>query len=271
MAKKVLSFFILLSVLSLFAGCYFPQPPDYAKIFQQIDQTQGDFTVYYSGVHPQWPIGRNAIFLAADDVIQEYYKNQIAAVYNNPNIRLEDITWWKFAPVLAKLYDQVIVLNYNQVRYRNLMDAINYAEKQYGVYDLYILSHGIPNHLTSGKGYFLSWKELKAMEGQLKRLNMVFMQACYGMSLYRDWFDAGANAVIAFEDENRNFFYIDYFLDYFGKYHYNGRQTHERVMYDMKRKLDADVVARKIIGAVGFGSVEEYLSVAKDPFYLTPR
>lgn len=159
----------------------------------------------------------NLIVLIADSYIQSTFKKQIEQVYSDvPGVRLEDLVWWEYFSSFGRMYDKIIYLSFKAAKYKNLMDSIMYMESLKQPYDVVLLSHGFPNHLTTGEaGYFLSFKELNQIKGQLNYLHLVFMQSCYGSSLSQDWLDAGAKHVIGFRGLNRNFFYFSVFLRYY--------------------------------------------------------
>jgi hypothetical protein len=46
--------------------------------------------------------------------------------------------------------------------------------------DLALLVHGLPNYLSTGNGYFLSFRDIDALEGKLQYLNLVMLQSCFG-------------------------------------------------------------------------------------------
>lgn len=167
--------------------------------------------IYYTGVN-----NRNLVFLAADSFIQKKFSEQIGRVTNqNPPPRIEQLAWDRFSNYFAKIYEWVIRIPYDKVKHKNLLQSLDYMEEKDQEFDVFILSHGLPGHLTKGtKGYFISWRELSKYRGRWPHMRLVILQSCFGTSISRDWRKAGANYVISYPDLNKNFLFVDLYLRY---------------------------------------------------------
>jgi hypothetical protein len=217
------------------------------------------------------PTTKNLIFITADNFTGKQFEAQLKAAYKkDPAPTLNEVTWWQFVPLFRDEYHKVAYLPLEQAKYENIIAAIHYMESQSLQYDLIIMSHGIPNHLTNGDpGYFLSFKEIDELKGSLKKLNLVFMQACFGQSLAPDWIDAGAKTVMAFEGFNRNFFFISVFLDHHRWYDDAGAfATANR---DMKAELNKKKLYTYLISKGLDMTVDQYLAQAEAPVLTTAK
>lgn len=278
-----LRFLVTASMCLLLSGCLLPEPPKKGSFAGQ--EKSSLFTVYtmdrdHSSAPPvkpgerprkMLPTTKNLIFITADTFTGKQFEAQLKAAYKkDPAPTLNEVTWWQFVPLFRDEYSKVIYLPLEQAKYANIMASIRYMETQSLDYDLIIMSHGIPNHLTTGEtGYFLSFKEIGELKGQLKKLNLVFMQACFGQSLAPDWIDAGAKKVMAFEGFNRNFFFISVFLDHHRWYDDAGAfATANR---DMKDELNKKKLYKYLITKGLEMSVDEYLAQAEEPILTTPE
>lgn len=270
--------FLSVSVLALtLSGCLLPSAPKKSD-FQDVSATS-DFTVYTmdrnhqsapartNGQAPSkmLPTTKNLVFVTADSFSQIQFEPLLAATYKKEHPpTLNEVSWWQFAPLFRDLYSKVIYLPLEQAKYANIVASLKYMEAQGQPYDLIIMSHGIPNHLTTGdSGYFMSFKEIDDLKGQLKNLNLVFMQACFGESLVPDWIGAGAKTVISFSGFNRNFFFISVFLDHHRWY--DERSAFYTANRDMRTTLNKNKLYKMMIEK-GLGmTVEQYLQQAEAP------
>lgn len=265
----------------ILSGCLLPEAPK-KNSFVDVKETSL-FTVYtmdrnHNSAPPvkpgqtpkkMLPTTRNLIFMTADNFTGKQFEKQLAAAYQTDTPpTLNEVSWWQFAPLFRDEYSKVIYLPLEQVKYANIMASIKYMEQQSLQYDLIIMSHGIPNHLTNGDpGYFLSFKEIDELKGSLKKLNLVFMQACFGQSLAGDWLDAGARKVMAFDGFNRNFFFISIFLDHHRWY--SDEQAFETANRDMQSELTKKKLYNYLI-TKGLGlSVDNYLKQVDEPKLTT--
>ena len=81
-------------------------------------------------------------------------------------------------------------------------------ESQHRDYDLFLLTHCLPNNIMTTPGSpLLTWQEIDQWKGRYPSLDLVFMQSCYGSTLAPDWLQTGAKAVFSYTGLNRNFFY----------------------------------------------------------------
>jgi hypothetical protein len=139
--------------------------------------------------------------------IQLLYKNQ-----KTP--RIEDIAWWMSESKLSRNYNLILRIPENDLNYENFQKALLYLQSLGTEFDIFVLTHGMPNYLSAGTGYFYSFKEIDALRGQLSHLRLVFLQSCFGSSLAKDWKEAGAKYIISFDDFNANFAFYDIFLSF---------------------------------------------------------
>ena len=279
----MMRFLFTASLCLLLSGCLLPEPPKKGS-FVDVEK-QSLFTVYTmdrdhkaappvkTGQLPKQmlPTTHNLIFITADNFTGKQFEPQLKAAYKSENPpTLNEVTWWEFVPLFRDEYHKVIYLPLAQAKYANIMAAIKYMEAQSLTYDLIIMSHGIPNHLTDGDpGYFLSFKEIDELKGSLKKLNLVFMQACFGNSLAPDWIDAGAKKVMSFEGFNRNFFFISVFLDHHRWY--SEEEAFATANRDMRDELTKGKLYSYLINK-GLGmSIDDYLKQGEEPILTTPE
>src|SRR6185437_6240708 len=89
---------------------------------------------------------RNMVFVALDRTFQSYFDDDLKKIYHTQNeVRIEDLAWDVFAPELVGVYDQVLRISYNGFAPDTLQAALDYMEAQHQDYDLFLLTHGIPN------------------------------------------------------------------------------------------------------------------------------
>jgi phosphatidylglycerol:prolipoprotein diacylglycerol transferase len=159
---------------------------------------------------------KNIIFLAGDDNIQFGFSKIIKAAYRTEiSPRLEDIVFWQYINNLQDIYNVIVRIPVSSIGHTSLTEALSYMESLKQPYDLIILSHGMPNYLSTGTGYFFSYKEIDSLKGQLLNLNLVMLQSCFGESLANDFKEAGAKYILSYKDLNRNFFFYGVFLKYY--------------------------------------------------------
>lgn len=159
---------------------------------------------------------RNVLFLAGDDNIQFAFKNSLSSLYQTDTPpRIEDLVFWDYLKPMKNLYNVIVRIPYQKMNYQSFSDGLQYMESLKQPYDLIILTHGLPNHLSTGTGYFFSYKELNELNKKLPHLNLVLMQSCYGQSLAKDFKNAGAKYVISYQGLNSNFFFFKIFLNYY--------------------------------------------------------
>jgi hypothetical protein len=257
---------IALSTMAL-TGCLLPSAPKADK-FAAIEKRES-YDVYtmkrkHDPSKTMRATTKNLILVTADTFLSEQFQPQLDAAYQGKRApTLNELAWWAYQPLLRDIYNKVIYLNVDQAKHAIIVNAIQYMEKQSMPYDLIILSHGIPNHLTTGEvGYFMSFKEIQDL-GKLKNLNLVFMQACFGKSLVQDWMNAGARRVMSYDGFNRNFFFISVFLDHHRFYDEDGAfATANR---DMEKELNKKKLYKELIKR-GLGTdVHNYLSQVDEP------
>ena len=202
----------LLPILLLgLSGCFgLPQPPGagtYARL--GVDGAVGAAGLPLYRMAGKRRPARNAIFVVLEASFQKYFRDELPRLYRTKKeVRLEDVAWWALAPGLKGIYDKVIRLPEDRFNAENLQASLDFMEKAGKPYDLYLLTHGIPNHITTTRGSpLLSWKQIDDWKRRFPGLGLVFLQSCYGTSLAPDWLATGARAVMSYADENRNFFF----------------------------------------------------------------
>ena len=208
--------------------------------------------------------GLNLLFVAADEVIQHRFTATKKTVDEDlAGHRIEQLVWWQYFPHLSDIYHTVVRLPYDKVSYQNFSEAVFYLEGLKKPYDIVLLTHGIPNHLSDGKlGYFLSFRELEHWQGQLSFLNLVLMQGCFSRTLSPDWIRAGAKYVVGYDDLHQNFFYLDFFLRWYRLPQYSIEKiVRKRVTLDyQKKRMQQSRLYRTLIKLIGFESVDDYIS-----------
>ncbi len=155
------------------------------------------------------------MFVAADRNSHRILAKALEKAYQSQEVRLEDVIWWYIGPKLARVYTTIVRIPHNRVGYLSFNNAISYMESLGKPYDILLLTHGYKNHLSTGSGYFFSYRELSLLKSQLSFLDLVFMAGCKSATLIEDWHQAGAKTVIAFADKHNHHFYIDMFLGAF--------------------------------------------------------
>ena len=214
-------FFLLILMLLKFqfllTSCgYIPTPPS-AYTYKKSKLADG-LDVYHMNDEDSTEKNLNLLFIAADAIIQNNFISPLTQAYGKNPPLLEDLAWWHYFPLLRKTYNTVMRIPPEYLTHENLFIFLEYLEALGRPYDVILLTHGFHNHLSDGDtGYFLSYRELDKWRGRLKKLNMVFMQACFSCTLGKDWMNAGAKYVICYNGLNRNFFYLKPFLSWYHK------------------------------------------------------
>jgi hypothetical protein len=260
------------------SGCFLPQPPGLSKVKSTVALAEGvelhsmnkERFVLVPGssepVRKEVLSGRNLIWVATDDEVQPHFQRQLMDAYqSDAPIRLENVTWWMHAEKIQKVYDEVVRIRYDRFNRETLWLALQTMEARGKPYDLFLLTHGVPNHIVTSKGFpLISWEHLKELEGKLPNLGLVFNQACFGDTLVPDWHAAGAKTIIHFKEFNRNFFYLGFFLDDYRKERGNVGLAFERTNARIDGDLAKDRLYTKIIETLGM-TMEEYLEMAYAP------
>lgn len=215
---------------------------------------------------------RNLLYVALDESVAPQYSDVLSEAYNtNQEIRIEDVSWWRFAPKMRGLYNQVVHLNYKEFHRESFFEAIRYLEKQKLPYDIYLLTHGIPNHITTSKGYdLISYEDLEDITPEVKKLQFVFMQGCFSSTLVPDFHLLGAKEVLSYEGWNRNFFYVDYFIDYYKTYDYNVKRAFEKTNDKFPTKMKNSLLYKQVLKKLNM-TLEEYLAVSPSPIYSNSK
>ncbi len=256
----------LFSLLCLFflSGCLLPEKPP-ADTWVSTNSLSNGAQLYKYHTKKN----RNLLFLASDQVLQKNFASHIEKLYPQaPQPRLEDIVWWKWAPYFESIYDEVVYLNPDQARFNIVRSSLELLEAKGEPFDVIFLTHGFPGFLSDGKpGHFLSWRELEPLYGKLPHMRMVFLQSCYGSDLAPDFIKTGADEVIAFNDLNFNFLFIDLYLGYLRWSPDDPKTafkwTQGNLAWYMQNKLTYFVILKEL----GF-TPEEYMKNTVIPLYI---
>ena len=217
---------LLTCALSNLWGCdtILPKAPD-SSWFTRVEALDGAEGIEHYTIAHARRSGKNLIFVAIDDGIQQMFTTELKAAVRDqtPSVRLEELAWRRFLPRFRGIYDEVIRIRYDATTRDALFRAIAFMEARRIPYDLLLLTHGMRNHLVLSKGWgLLRWRDVRKLEGKLGFLDLVYLQICEGArpdptgpSFATDWHAAGARHVLAFPDLNRNFFFVDIFYDYY--------------------------------------------------------
>ena len=176
--KGVLALFSLL----LLVGCL-PSPPDYRYVSKfKILSEEGIFLydmnnklIVDEGELVDTNPNRNLIFVAIDDSVAPQFQPQINKLYKKngqeAGPRAEDIAWWQLSKKIKTVYDKVIYITFDNFNRDSLKEAIVQAERLGKPYDLYLLTHGIPNHIKASAGEeFISYKDIAKLSGVVTRI-----------------------------------------------------------------------------------------------------
>lgn len=252
------------------SGCLLPQPPQ-ESWFSSHETVRPGFEVFVSR-QDMFSLGEkarsrgNAIFLTADTYIFKSLSQKLSVSsqegLNESGVSLDELAWREEAPYLAAMYKKIIVIGVREAKRQTMFQALAMMEESGQPYDIYLLTHGIPNHLSSGEGYFFSFNELAALKNQLKNLRLVFMQSCFGSTLAPDWLAAGAKSVISFDGFNRNFFFITFFLRWYR--YFDARAAYQKTISNMRNSLERHLLYSELLRAFGF-SIDDYIRTAPNP------
>lgn len=254
--------FIFFSAFALVGCLRLPAPPDPAS-FEKVESL-GAYTKYQT--NRQNSDKKNLILIIADSYIQKRFQSLIDRQYSpdtDSHYSLEDLVWWMYAPDLVASYNVILRLLPEHESSQNLLWALSYMEQQSEPYDLVLLTHGFPNHLSTGQGYFFSWKEIDQLKHRLPNLNLIFMQGCYSDTLAPDWMRTGAKAVLSYSGMNRNFFYYGIFLKYYSK-SARADQADAATRRNLRSELSSNNLYRAVIQAMGI-TVDEYIASIENP------
>lgn len=263
---KFKNLFLFFTMLIGLVGCFGPEKPDPGLFVEEKEIRPGLSYITTSdslrhGVNK--PIYRgNAILLVADKFTFNTVKGTLAEAADKPVMNdIDELAWWEFAPHMAKMYKHIVRIGLSEAKNKAFKSEMERLEALGEPFDVFILSHGMPNYLSSGEGYFFSYKDLEQWRGKFKNLNLVFSQSCFGSSLVSDWQQAGAKHTISFRGMNRNFFWLSYFLQWYRYY------SIEKSFIETNSKMNFFLNTsyfKLLINAFG-KTVEEYLSMTENP------
>ncbi|MBX9767271.1 MAG: hypothetical protein K2X47_08375, partial [Bdellovibrionales bacterium] len=201
-----------------------------------------------------------------DNEVQMRFQDPIREAYKTEEpIRLEELSWWVYAPKTRGIYDKVVRIPFQRVSKENLFFAIRYLEAQGVPFDIFLLTHGLPNNIVPSAGFpLISYKDLAELTGELRNLNLVFYQGCFGDSLAKDWLRAGARSVLTYAGLNRNFFYLEFFMKNYAGFKGNVRLAHQKTNQEIAARIKKSSLYKRLIQTMGM-TVEEYLAEAPNP------
>ncbi len=255
--------FIASMVLS---GCDLPQPPP-SDLFS-VNFADHQHIVLQSRKKQNLQPTKNLLFLATDEVLEAKIRD--ALTQSNANIHLpslEDLAWWEMAPLAASRYDTVIRVLPGGARFQVLQSSLDELNSLQKPFDLIVLSHGFPNHLSSGnKGYFLSFREMKTWSDRYPNLDLVFLQACFGASLAPDFFRAGAKKVLAYSGLNINFVFVSLYFQYYR--HLNADEAYRYTTMNLQWYAKNRLSLPMALSAIGI-PLGSYLSQIEAPQYIS--
>ncbi len=269
---------LLLSIAFALTGCILPKPPKWYTIekTQRFGVYKNELHTIYQG-HPSDRHDdrkvikipkRNALFIALDESVQPQFEGRLMDLYKTDEVvRLEDVTWWRFAKKFNGLYDKVVRIPWNHFHKESFVEALNMLERLGKSYDVYLLTHGLPNHITTTKGSpFINYKDIAELAGKVKRMDMVYLQGCFSNTIAADFLKIGAKSVLSFEGWNRNFFFVDFFIKRLERYNHNSLKAFEQTKDHIERDLKLSILYRKLLDELGM-SVEEYIESSPAPIY----
>lgn len=280
--KQVVRF---LSLSLLLSGCLYPDAPGRGIVSktQAIPELNSEWALMATYRKTTGMIGtkfgpstttvkrkKNLLFIAADDVVGKKLAPEIEKIYKKP-VRLENLLWWSYAPKIQKTYNTVLRVQWDGFNFNNLKRALLTMESMGQTYDVMLLAHGIPNNLIASPGQgMIGFQEIAALK-TLQHADTLYLQACFGNTLSKDFLDLGFEAVIAYEGFNQNFFYPEYYLNALERSGGDTRKAHASVVKNFDWKFKFNPVQKAIVKRV-FGSDEDiqgspkkYLEVLEMP------
>lgn len=289
--SKIVRVVAVLAATAGLSGCMLPTPPG-NELFSESQVIRPGLIHYRSYdyekktmIHPKRR--GNVLFLTADSYMYKLISGQISNYFekgdgttgstlpsstpsstNDQQLSIEELAWWEYAPILTDIYDHIIRITLKEAKHKTVLQALEELEAFDQPYDVFILSHGFPNHLSSGDGYFLSYRELeeyRSTHPKSKHMNVLFMQSCFGSSLVEDWNKVGAKAVLSFPGFNRNFFFISFFLGYLRDLEL--KDAYQTTIDNMEANLTNSPLYRKLLEILGI-TVEQYLKASPNPDLL---
>lgn len=257
--RKLVATATVLALLFL-TGCL-PKEPDSSVVSQQFVLP---LDLQLINMTKQKLSNRNLLLIATDDTVQQQFAEPIQAAYKSQEpIRIEDLSWWLFAPSIRDVYDQVIRIPYDKFNKASLFRSLAYLESMGKPYDIFLLTHGLPNNIVASKGNpLITFKDLAELDGRLPKLRLLFNQACFGDQLNKEWLAAGAKFIVHYKGLNRNFFYPGFLLKNLKKLEV--APAYEKTNVEIHEKISKSRLYTAIIETIGY-SVEEYFEIAPNP------
>ncbi|MCY4302136.1 MAG: hypothetical protein OXC68_10455 [Aestuariivita sp.] len=231
---------------------------------QYVYQSRRAETVFKRGPEKR----RNLLLVVADSFIQNELRSKAEQYlgYTAPDdLDLEELSWWHYAPLLEDIYNEVYLIKRTGAQYAIIQEAVERLERKEVSYDIIFLTHGLPNHISPGQDYFLSWYEIARWKGKLHHLNLVFMQGCFGRTLEQDWAEAGAQMVISYDGFNQNFFYLSSFLRWYRWMPDDVPTAYAKANTYLASNIESSLLYRTIIQKVLESDVNAYLANSELP------
>ncbi len=255
---------LVIALLSFAQACFYPEAP--SRITVERIQLRSDRTsewdimaTHYKTVQPSGPRKgpalhrkvkrhKNLLFVVADDFVQKNLQPELQRIYKTDDIRLEEVLWWFYAPIMKKTYNYVLRLHWDGLNADSLKKALKEMEAQKQPYDVMLLAHGIPNNLIASPGQgLISWRHIGALKNSLRYADALYLQACFGNTLAPDFKAAGFKHVIAYEKLNWNFFYPEYYLEALSKTDGDTKAAHEYVLKHFNFDFSTNLVHQEIM------------------------
>ena len=208
---------------------------------------------------------KNLLLIAADNVIGAQLKPELTRIYKR-DVRLEEVLWWFYAPRIQKTYNNVLRLHFDGFNKKTFAQSLRTMESLKQEYDVMLLAHGIPNNLIASPGQgVVNFRDIDELKGKLHYADALYLQACFGDSLQKDFLAAGFRSVIAYNGLNWNFFYPQYLLDELAYQDGDVSRAHEKIVRIFSRKLSWDLQDREILKRVFGQKPAEYLENVQLP------
>lgn len=271
-------FFFLSAALH---GCLYPEAPDKgtARSITPIPRFRGEWVEMAPQKKEIGPAGKrstisryrthkNLLFIATDDVIRKKLEPELHRAYKR-EVRLEDVLWWHYAPKVQGTYRHVMRVYWDGLNFESLSGALRSMESLQTPYDVMLLAHGIPNHIVASPGQGVISYEHIAQLPRLKYADTLYLQACYGDTLQKDFLDVGFARMIGFEQDTMNFFYPEFYLDALVAHKGDTFKAHQSVVDTFETRFKWNPMAKEIMKRVFGMSPEDYFKIVDMPKIYT--
>src|SRR5262249_27745622 len=147
-----------LFLLVLASGCIYPEPPGYGTVqnITKLADGTGEWIQIKQPMDPDpkhLPVPRperrrNLLLVVVDDFVQfdqgddgkeQSINEKLVSIYHDPNIRLENVVWWMYAPRIQYSYKSVLRIYWNGLNKDSLVSALDAMEAKKEPYDAMFL------------------------------------------------------------------------------------------------------------------------------------